>query len=78
MNRWQVLMLLFVEEPLNHSNAFTGERRREMGLVKPLWRSVQHNKHVTTASAACQTSCHYLGRPTKAGSNRPKEMQSKA
>lgn len=75
---WQVLMLLLVEEPRNHSNAFVGERKREMGLVRPLWRSMQHTKHVTTASAVCQTSCHYLGRPATAGRNTPVGMQIKA
>lgn len=72
-------MLLLVEEPpLNHSNAFFGERKRETGLVKPLWRRVQHEEHVTTVSAVSQASCHYLGRLTAAGSNTPKGMQSKA
>lgn len=51
---------------------------REMGLVQPLWRSVQHEEHVTTVSAVSHTSCHYLGRLTKAGSNTPEEMHSKA
>lgn len=72
-------MLLLVEEPpLNHSNAFFGERKRETGLVKPLWRSVQHKEQVTTVSAVSQTSFHYLGKVTTAGSSTPKGMQSKA
>ena len=50
------------EAPVNHSDAFFGERKRETGLVKPLWRSVQHREHVTTVSAVSQTSCHYLWR----------------
>lgn len=79
INSWQVLMFLLVEEPsLNHSNAFFGERKREMGLVKPQWRSVQDVKcttlHITSASAVSQTSHHYLGILSTAGSQAHKRM----
>lgn len=36
--------------------------KRKMGLVKPLWRSVQHEEHVTTVTAVSQSFCHYIKR----------------
>lgn len=67
-------MLLLVEEPpLNHNNAFFGERKRNAVSEAPVEKCATE-RPVTTVSAVSQTSYHYLGRQTKTGSNTPKGM----